>query len=122
MIDEKTILAIDDMPEVLTAINEILGAEYDVRLVKNAAAAMTMLNSEKVDLILLDIDMPILSGFDFQEFIKHRNEISNIPVLFITSVTNPAIVNKAKNSGAAGFISKPFNAEELRLQVSQIFK
>ncbi|GMO21795.1 MAG: response regulator [Spirochaetaceae bacterium] len=121
MIDEKTILAVDDMPEVLVTINEILGEEYDLRLVKSAAAAMTLLYNEKVDLIILDIDMPVLSGFDFQEFVKHKEETANIPVLFITSITNPDLVSKAKTSGAMGFISKPFNADELRLQVSQAF-
>jgi putative two-component system response regulator len=118
---KKTILIIDDMPEVLTSICEILGDDYDVRPVKSAAAAMTMLNSEKVDLILLDINMPVLSGFDFQEFAKRRPEIKNIPVLFITSVTNPDVIKKAKTSGAAGFIAKPFTAEELKTQVNNIF-
>ncbi|MDR2468200.1 MAG: response regulator [Spirochaetaceae bacterium] len=122
MTDEKIILAIDDMPEVLTTINEILGAEYDVRLVKSAAAAMTMLTAGRVDLILLDIDMPVLSGFDFHEFVRRKPDVTEVPVLFITSITNPDVVHKAKTSGAKGFIAKPFTAEELRLQVSRVLE
>lgn len=122
MLEDKTILAVDDVPEVLTTINEILGCDYDVRPVKSVAAAMTMLKCEKVDLILLDIDMPVLSGFDFHEFVRRKRDTANIPVLFITSITNPELVHKAKTSGAVGFIAKPFNADELRLQVSMAFR
>ena len=121
MSEEKIILAIDDMPEVLTSINEILGHDYDVRPAKSAAAALMMLRTEKVDLILLDIDMPVLSGFDFQEFAKRKPDIGKIPILFITSLTNPDIIKKAKTSGALGFIAKPFTADELKMQVHSAF-
>ncbi|MDR2509572.1 MAG: response regulator [Spirochaetaceae bacterium] len=120
MADEKIILAVDDVPEVLISINEILGVDYDVRPAKSAAAAMMLLRNQKVDLILLDIDMPVLSGFDFQEFVRHQEDNASIPVLFITSLTNPEVIRKAKASGAAGFISKPFAAEELKTRVRAV--
>jgi putative two-component system response regulator len=117
----KIILAVDDAPEVLTSINEILGADYDLRLVKSAAAAMTLLRSEKVDLILLDIDMPVLSGFDFQDFLKHKPDAKRIPVLFVSSASNLDTIQKAKQSGAAGYITKPFTAEIIRTSIVEIF-
>jgi putative two-component system response regulator len=120
MAEEKIILAVDDMPEVLTSITEILGDDYDVRPVKSAAAAMLLLKTETIDLILLDIDMPVLSGLDFQEFIKRKPESCGIPVLFITSITNPDVVRKAESSGAVGVILKPFTASELKTTIKGV--
>jgi CheY-like chemotaxis protein len=117
---EKTILAVDDAPEVLTSFNEILSDDYDVRLVKSAAAAMTLLRTERVDLILLDIDMPIFTGFDLQDFLKHSPKAKTIPILFVSSVKNPAIIQKAKQSGAAGYITKPFTSEIIRTTIASI--
>jgi putative two-component system response regulator len=117
---EKVILAIDDTSEALVSISEILCDDYDVRLAKSAAAGMTLLRNEKVDLILLDIDMPVLSGFDFQEFLLRKPEIKEIPIIFITALKSPSIVKKAEKSGAAGFIAKPFTPDQIKAKIQGI--
>jgi two-component system chemotaxis response regulator CheY len=81
---------------------------------------MTLLRTEKVDLILLDIDMPVLSGFDFQEFLRWKPDIKEIPVLFVTALKHPSIIKKVEESGAAGFILKPFTAEEIKNKIEGI--
>jgi CheY-like chemotaxis protein len=118
--DKAVILAIDDMPEALASINEILGDDYDVRLAKSAAAAMTLLRTEKVDVILLDIEMPIFSGFDFHDYVKAKPDMKSIPILWVTAEKNPAAVEKAMSSGAAGFLSKPFTADMIKTEISKI--
>jgi putative two-component system response regulator len=117
---KAVVLAIDDRVEVLSGISEMLHEEYDIRAVKSAAAAMNLLRSEKVDLILLDIDMPVLSGLDFFTFIRHNSGTLDIPVVFITAVSDPAVIKKAQDSNAAGLIAKPFTPELLRSKIQSV--
>ncbi|MDR2782386.1 MAG: response regulator [Treponema sp.] len=113
--DEKTILAIDDSPEILESLNGILGDDYDVRLAKTASAAWTALRLTEVNLILLDIEMPGMSGFDFLETIHTtRPEYKDIPVIFISSYADQETIDKALNMGAVGYIVKPVLPEDLR--------
>jgi CheY-like chemotaxis protein len=120
--DEKTILAIDDTPEILESLSGILGNDYDMRLAKTASAAWTVLRLTEVNLILLDIEMPGMSGFDFLETINStRMEYKHIPVIFISSNAEQETVDKAMRMGAAGYIIKPFFPQKLRDMISSIF-
>ncbi|MDR0731376.1 MAG: response regulator, partial [Treponema sp.] len=89
MTDKKQIiLAVDDMPVNLAVIRDILQNDFDMRLSKSARGALALLNSVKVDLILLDVEMPEMSGFEFLDKIKNNAEhpeLKDIPVIFITS-------------------------------------
>ncbi|GMO59628.1 MAG: hypothetical protein Ta2G_19650 [Termitinemataceae bacterium] len=120
MAEKSVVLAIDDKLEVLMGISEILSGDYDVRAVKNAAAAMRLLKEEKVDLVILDIDMPVLSGFDLLTFMRRNTESPKIPVVFITAVTDPEVIKKARECNTEGFLTKPFTAELLRRKVQSI--
>jgi CheY-like chemotaxis protein len=117
---KKVILAIDDMSEVLISINEILGDEYDVRLVKNADAGLGLLGKEHVDLALLDIEMPGMSGVDMLRSIRHNPALKDLPVVFITSNTSRITVQQAASLGIEGYITKPFAADKLRARVVEI--
>jgi CheY-like chemotaxis protein len=119
---KKIILAIDDMSEILISINEILGDEYDVRLAKNAEAGWNLLNKEKIDLVLLDIEMPGISGVDMLRDIRHHPELNNLPVIFITSNSSKIIVHQAVSMGIEGYITKPFTADKLREKVAETLK
>jgi putative two-component system response regulator len=114
MADEKKIvLAIDDMAVSLTSIRTILQNEYDVRLAKSASMALEMLAQFKVDLILLDIEMPEISGFEFVGLVKNNPSYKDIPIIFVTSHANPQFIDKAMAFGAEGYIVKPFIPEAL---------
>jgi CheY-like chemotaxis protein len=117
---KKVILTIDDMSEVLLSINEILGEEYDVRLVKSATAGLGLLNKEHVDLALLDVEMPVMSGVDILRSIRHNPDLKDLPVVFITSNTTKFIVQQAAGLGIEGYITKPFTADKLRGKVAEI--
>jgi CheY-like chemotaxis protein len=117
---KKIILAIDDMGEVLLSINEILGDEYDVRLAKNADAGLGLLDKEHVDLALLDVEMPGMSGVDILSCIRHNPALKDLPVVFITSNTSRITVQQAASMGIEGYITKPFAADKLRTKVAEI--
>jgi signal transduction histidine kinase/CheY-like chemotaxis protein len=107
--EKKIILALDDMPLNLTAIRTILRDDFDVRLTKSPIAALTMLNTVKVDLMLVDIEMPEMSGFEFVDRLRNNPEDpeqKNIPVIFVTSHETPDVLERIASCGA-GYVVKP---------------
>jgi CheY-like chemotaxis protein len=119
--ERPIILAVDDMPEILMGLAAILG-DYDVRTTKIAASAFTLLRTTKVSLILLDIEMPRMSGFDFLNYLKQQPEYADIPVIFITSNADVETITKALKAGAKGYIVKPFTADLVREKVDSVIK
>jgi DNA-binding NtrC family response regulator len=118
---KPSILAIDDSPEILTLINEILGETYEVRLAKTVKAANTILNEKKADLILLDLKLEgDISGLDFLNYLKSKDHLKDIPVLMISSNSQLMNVSKATKLGAKGYIVKPINAVNLRDKIYTI--
>jgi putative two-component system response regulator len=107
---KKIILAVDDMPMNLTAIRTILHNDFDIRLAKSAKTALAMLNTVKADLILLDIEMPEMSGFEFLEYLRttaEYPEYRRIPVIFVTSHATEDFIARAASSGAEDYVVKP---------------
>ncbi|AEF85270.1 response regulator receiver modulated metal dependent phosphohydrolase [Treponema primitia ZAS-2] len=121
MAERETILAVDDMPENLTAIRAILQDYFDLRLARSAKMALTLLENTHVDMILLDIEMPGMSGFQFLEQM-YRDHPGNkkIPVIFVTSHANPEFINTAVNAGAKDYIIKPIKPEVLLKKIDTI--
>lgn len=116
---QKIILAVDDQPEVLEGLFAILNAKYDVRIAKTAPTAFSVLHAEHVSLILLDIAMPRMDGFEFLEYLQSKPEYENIPVLFVTSSSDSATVTRSLAMGAKGYIIKPFTADTVLTKVSE---
>jgi len=110
---KKVILAVDDMAVSLTTIRTILQNEFDVRLAKSAALALEMLKQIKVDLVLLDIEMPEISGLEFVGHLKKNPQLKDIPVIFVTSHANPQFIDQAMAFEAEGYVVKPFIPEAL---------
>jgi putative two-component system response regulator len=118
----KTILAVDDTPSSLEIIHGALCDEFFVFLSKSARMAMSTLDNTKVDLILLDIEMPEISGFDFMDILKTKPKIRDIPVIFVTSHATPEFVVEAVGKGAIDYIVKPFSPDILIDKVFNAFK
>lgn len=120
--NKKTVLVVDDDVITLTTIRKILESTYDICLAKSGEAAWQILNNTEIDLILLDIEMPGMTGFAFMEYLKENNAFyyNYIPVIFVTSYATQDIIMKAKNSGAKDFAVKPVNPEILREKIKQI--
>ncbi|MDR2376680.1 MAG: response regulator [Treponema sp.] len=121
MMDKKQIiLAVDDMPVNLATIKGILQNDFDMRLSKSPRSALTMLNTVKVDLILLDVEMPEMSGFEFLDKIKNNTEhpeLKDIPVIFITSHATEDFMTRAVSGGAVDYMVKPVTPQLLQNKV-----
>ncbi|MDR0409112.1 MAG: response regulator [Spirochaetaceae bacterium] len=112
--EKKVVLAVDDTPEALQSISSILGNDYDVRLAVDAASAEAALSKiDNVDLMLLDVEMPDVSGIKFLEKLQRNPSYKNIPVVFITAHKEDAVIKKAIKNGAKGYVTKPFSPDAL---------
>ena len=117
----KRILVVDDDAMNLRMAEFILKKEgYDVCKVESGMECLLFLRDDSVDLILLDIEMPIMSGLKTFEIIRENEEMQNIPVIFLTASADSDNVMEAIKLGAAGYVTKPFLPEELLKRVSTI--
>jgi putative two-component system response regulator len=120
----KQILVVDDNIASLKQIGAQLTAHYEISLAKSGALALQICKQEKPDLILLDIEMPEMDGFETIKRIKADPELYPIPVIFLTGNRDTATEIRALQSGAMDFITKPANKDillhrlELHLQFS----
>ena len=120
MENKNAVLIIDDDPALLKMAGEILRNDYAVSCVKSGYEAIALLKTDYMpDVILLDVDMPGLSGFDTLERIREAEDAQDIPVLFLTGALQPESELKGLSSGAVDYITKPFIKEILlaRLRV-----
>ncbi|MCL2185982.1 MAG: response regulator [Treponema sp.] len=121
MAEKKIILAVDDMPENLMQLGSLLENYFDVRLAKSAEMALNVLNKTKVDLILLDIVMPEMLGFDFISILRSGNSLNKkTPVIFVTSHADIDIIGRAIKAGAKDYIVKPVVAETLYKKINSV--
>ncbi|MDR1904824.1 MAG: response regulator [Treponema sp.] len=122
MEDKKTILAIDDNKMDLMVLSNFLSQKYDLRLLKSGGDALVFLNTTTVDIILLDIAMPSMSGFEFLHELRKNPKQMQIPVIVVSSYGTPDFVEYAKKKGADDCLSKPVNAEILQQKIEKVLK
>jgi len=114
----QQILIVDDDVSVGTVVKIALEDMYDVATTTSAMTAYKYLSECQVDLILLDIKMPRINGIEALREIKKR--YPNIIVIMLTAYASIDNIKKAEILGAYGFISKPFEVDELRMYVSRV--
>ncbi len=118
MIGQEEILVVDDTPLVMNLLVESLTAEgFQVRSADNGKQALNSIAAKPPQLILLDINMPEMDGFEVCGRLKAKRESRDIPVLFISGITDHEEKVKGFQLGAVDFISKPFHREELLARV-----
>ena len=113
MAEKKVVLAIDDDIIQLTQFKLMLGQKYDLREVKSASNALHFLNTQKADLILLDIEMPNISGFEFLRDIRKIPSHIKVPIIIVSSNTTEEYFEKARKSSADDVLSKPVKSDML---------
>ncbi|MDR0997459.1 MAG: response regulator [Treponema sp.] len=118
---KKILLAVDDMPVSLATLKTILQDDFSLRLCESVQAALQVLEREKIDIVLLDIEMPDVSGFDFLKQLRGMPETRDIPVIFVTSHATPEFIERALSSGVDGYVVKPFVPEVLIKRINDIF-
>lgn len=115
------ILVVDDLPENIHALLHVLSPSCDILAATSASRALKVARSQTPDLILLDVVMPERSGYDLCRELKLDPRTADIPVIFISSVGGEGEHRKGLEAGAADYLSKPLDAELVRLRVhSQI--
>lgn len=108
------ILIIEDDPSVRTLLEKSLSARgYQVSMVKDGLEGLTRLETERPDLILVDIMMPRLDGMTFVKAIKGDKARKSIPVIFLTAKNDPKSMIDGINVGARFYLTKPFQLDEL---------
>ncbi|MCL2821239.1 MAG: ATP-binding protein [Oscillospiraceae bacterium] len=115
--NRKTILIIDDEPNNITALTEILEKDYDVFAVVDSTEAVETAVEVMPTIILLDIIMPEMDGYEVIAALKRTEETKETPVVFITGLDSVEAEERGLALGAADYISKPFHAPIVRLRV-----
>ncbi|OUC16381.1 MAG: two-component system response regulator [Alkalinema sp. CACIAM 70d] len=112
--DHYTIVCIDDSPTVLQAINCFLDDQnFSVIMINDPVKALMQVVRSKPDLILLDVGMPNLDGYELCSLLRRHPSSKNIPIIMVTGHTGFIDRAKAKLVGASGYLTKPFNQADL---------
>ncbi|WP_373000045.1 response regulator [Sulfurimonas sp.] len=112
----QTLLLVDDVKENIDVLVELL-KEYDLITAIDGKTALEAAESEDIDLILLDIMMPDMDGFEVCNILKSNKKTSNIPIIFLTALDKQEELQKGFELGAVDYITKPFNPNELMSRV-----
>jgi two-component system, sensor histidine kinase and response regulator len=112
------ILIVDDVPKNIQVAANILQQEgYQMAFAQNGKAAISQIQSNRFDLILLDIMMPGMDGFEVCRQLRENPETRNIPIIFLTAKTDTESILKGFEVGAVDYVTKPFNGSELSARV-----
>jgi len=114
-----TILVVDDNQENLKVVSNFLKDKgYQIALALNGESALKVLENYKTDLILLDIMMPGMDGFEVCQQIKEKEKLKDIPIIFLTAKVDTDDIVKGFQLGGVDYITKPFRKEELYARVN----
>ena len=116
--EKETLLVVDDAPENIDMIKGVLGGDYKVKAVLNGETALQIGARKPPDLILLDIMMPGMDGYEVCRRLKEMDETKDIPIIFLTAKTDAEDIVKGLELGAVDYVGKPFNHAELKSRVN----
>jgi two-component system chemotaxis response regulator CheY len=118
---KKKILVLDDSPFMLTLIGDMLAKfNYEVTTVDNGNLACQKAESNRYDMIIADMNMPVMDGIEFTKRVKKYPSCKFVPVIMLSSEKNEDKISEAKKVGVSTFLSKPLNEKQLKtiLQVT----
>ena len=117
----KKILTVDDSKTMRDMVSFTLkGAGFEVVEAEDGVDALAVLDKTSVDLIITDINMPVMDGFEFIENVRQDDAYSRIPILVLTTESAPEKKKRAQDAGATGWIVKPFDPEKLTKAVNRV--
>ncbi|RLA80048.1 MAG: hypothetical protein DRG78_11750 [Epsilonproteobacteria bacterium] len=115
---KKTILVVDDNKTNIDVLKDLL-KEYDVITVLNGITAIDIALQETIDLILLDILMPNMDGYEVCKILKSNEFTKKIPIIFLTAKSDEDSIVKAYDVGGTDYVTKPFKPKELLLRIEK---
>jgi len=115
----KKVMIVDDDPDIIYSIKEGLYTEFEIISAESGMQCLQMLETEIPDIILLDIMMPYMSGWETLDRIRKNKSLRTVPIVFITARTD----KNAKNAGCFlgdDYIEKPFKISDLKVRIDRI--
>lgn len=116
------ILAIDDTPQNLVALGRALEPEFKLRLANSGAEGLALAKADPPDLIMLDVMMPEMNGYETLRRLREEPRLRNIPVIFITALDAVEAETTGLELGAADYLSKPINVGITRLRIRNLLE
>ncbi|HTX93061.1 MAG TPA: response regulator [Anaerolineales bacterium] len=119
----KKVWIIDDDEEMVGAIQlmlQLLGCESE-RFYSARPAAQTLMQGQAPDLVILDLNMPEVSGIDFLEFVRRREDWKDVPIIILSTEAADVMVDRAMDLGADGYVTKPVAINELEAVMQKAF-
>ncbi|MET0029050.1 MAG: diguanylate cyclase [Candidatus Thiodiazotropha sp.] len=112
-----TLLIVDDTASNIDILVDLLSGTYDLLVALDGPSALEIMQQESVDLVLLDIMMPVMDGYTVCREIQNNPELSDIPVIFLTAKSDEVSIEQAYASGGIDYVSKPFKRMELLARI-----
>ena len=114
----NTVLIVDDAPENINILNELLFSDYSVRAATNGVKALAIaMSDDPPDIILLDVMMPGMDGYEVCKRLKDSEKTKDIPLIFVTSLDEASHEAKGLGLGAVDYITKPYNPDIIKKRV-----
>jgi len=119
---KKTLLIVDDdifLVDIMAFTLKQSG--FEIIKAHNGQEAIDIINKEHIDLVLTDIMMPVMDGFELAENLRKNDTTKNIPIIFLTAKSNVEDKNKGFNIGINDYVVKPFNLKDLVSRINKTF-
>jgi DNA-binding response OmpR family regulator len=115
----KRVLIADDEPNIVTALEFLLRRSgYEVSIARNGEAALKLVEDQLPDLVLLDVMMPLRSGYEVCQRMRERADWQHIKIIMLTAKGRDVEMNKGLSIGADLYITKPFSTQELVAKIN----
>jgi DNA-binding response OmpR family regulator len=119
----RKVLIVDDEPNIVTALEFLLKRSgYDVLLATNGAEALEQVERHRPDVVLMDVMMPIKSGYEVCQRMREQPDLAQIKIVMLSAKGSEAEVSKGLSLGADLYITKPFSTQELVETIHRLFE
>lgn len=107
-------MTVDDSTSIRIIVTEVLrNGGYEVREAENGAEALDLLKANSVDLVLCDVNMPVMDGYGFVQAVRADPDLVALPIVLVTTEYTDEAIARGREAGATGWIVKPFEPEDL---------
>ncbi len=114
------ILIVEDNKELLMLMTHLMQDKYHISTASNGYEAMSVISTTPIDLIVSDVMMPVMDGYELTQSVKHNEKYSHLPIILLTAKTQESDRMEALNIGADAYITKPFKLGDLMLRIDNL--